>query len=72
MIGVVYEGEVRRITYRVFEVQSESDPEVFYRVWWDPVRNEWRCTCPASFYMRKGRCKHVMKVLEIVGGETIE
>lgn len=59
---------VREVTYRVFEVQSESNPDEYYRVWYDPVKGEWNCTCPA-FRFGKRRCKHIASAVRFLAGD---
>lgn len=63
--------KVRRVTYRVFEVESESNPGESYYVWFDPLRGRFICNCPNyQFRASKGkRCKHVLKVLSMLGDE---
>ncbi|MEM2447907.1 MAG: hypothetical protein QXT14_03015 [Candidatus Bathyarchaeia archaeon] len=56
---------VRKLSDRVFEVESESMEGKTYVVWFDPWRKSWRCTC-MDFSTRLRSCKHIALVNRLV------
>jgi len=53
---------------RVWIVESETEPGKTYTVWYDPIRDEWNCTCPDFVFRfkKKRKCKHIIYVMKQV------
>jgi len=58
---IEHKSQIKRITHRVWEVESETMKGKFYTVWLD--KRGFHCTCK-GFTVHKTECKHIKKVKE--------
>jgi len=60
-------GKVRAISYRAWHVESDSQPGMEYTVVYDPVRGRFMCSC-RGFVVHRTKCKHIMRVVDLLKG----